>query len=1381
MYKIERTATLIYAAAMSIQRIFHLSDIHLPDGKDDSAKKIDEYKYLFGQIACEFQKLNINRDSDLIVITGDIFNAKTYTTSHSTGLFSIMIKTLSDFAHVVVIPGNHDVNMVDKLPRHDLISPWAAMTDRFTYYARSGVYVHRNLRFGVMSVIDDVGADEVANKVIAAVAGDPSKINVGLAHGGVSFNNGQHGNILTHHFANTFKMVLLGDWHRFQTIPDYSHIAYAGALTQTARDHRRNNGFAVWDVETAQVELKTLRNPWGVLCIEINSDGARTDNQGITDTCNMEPLTWFVIESGTDIKCACMQHGQQCKHTYSVRIECTDATVESVKTRWFDAIVRRYGIRPTICEPVSQSRKLRNTTSAQELKSNIRSDTTIRDIVEKTCNEVAPDLTNDVMAYHNQHYRVSAKDSSRRVWAVHELRIQNFITFQDAHFVIPEGVVALSGNNGMGKSLTVDALCIGIGRKSCRIGHLNEFGNFTITTTCHTGGYASTRKIVKHHKKDSYSGTPFLNSHDAAVTHLTSIMGQDANSVDKGQVFLQTIRKILDIDTMDLYIKNLLVIKKILDSKYDKGFPVARTAEEIEECEKDMKLLSDVCQALRDRLSNIFSEIGGLESEIRIKESNVNPGDIVPIADDSIQITEQKLSALNITVTDVDVANARGKLMEIQMLNGDALVCDLAMLRNRLQNLMKTRADLQHELCDKIPNDISWTKFASNYARLMQDTFPYTMHSINDARAQLQAIARDEQTQIACEGRLANLRKQLVEAEVIPTFDEFTGTSWSDLVANVNVGLNVPYTLEEITHAITKRALLTVSDLGDSYENIKIKLESLKITQQQLTQKIRENKPHDMEFNDACQCCQRNRVKMPSVPDLNAELQIVNSTICEYECYIDAHALDVIIKHHSSALCKMDVMKRITQTRIDREQTIAKLSREIRTCEESIRTCAVNMAHKAKCEAIVATGGEMVELLRVRDAIDCHNDAEIMELSETIKNAQLSLDKYEQLVVDKAKWESIAAMDSDIKMKRELEKMLISLKNTELSRAVAKLRQRLSVLVTERDALSTSFTLEEKKLRGLEDKLRLYQAQLPMYLEYLEYTKQYRVISTYYDIVSKIPNRMLTEITQTLQTHINNTLKQIAPFSAKLTIDASTVHIILEHANGLRTNALIASGSQKFLISIAMHVAFSELVQKDSLDLLVIDEGFSTFDPEHLAKVPELFAYLRGKFRSIIVISHTEEILSIADFTYVIKHDANGKSIFTYPDDKKHRDALEAAKAELATCKPFKDDVMPAAEEYDKVTVQDVAAIKLRSELSAAEIHQGAIPAPSNGPKIPTGNLLSDSAMFLTPSNAGGPRMCNICKSTLVKDDLERHCKKTHTDKLRAYVKKNFKMIFEYK
>lgn len=74
-----------------------------------------------------------------------------------------------------------------------------------------------------------------------------------------------------------------------------------------------------------------------------------------------------------------------------------------------------------------------------------------------------------------------------------------------------------------------------------------------------------------------------------------------------------------------------------------------------------------------------------------------------------------------------------------------------------------------------------------------------------------------------------------------------------------------------------------------------------------------------------------------------------------------------------------------------------------------------------------------------------------------------------------------------------------------------------------------------------------------------------------------------------------------------------------------------ASGFQRFLFSLALRIALTQLGGTPPASHLFIDEGFVACDSEHLAKVPIFLRALLGIYRGVVLFTHLEDLKDTVD------------------------------------------------------------------------------------------------------------------------------------------------------
>ncbi|MCR5587504.1 MAG: hypothetical protein K6F77_08225 [Lachnospiraceae bacterium] len=90
--------------------------------------------------------------------------------------------------------------------------------------------------------------------------------------------------------------------------------------------------------------------------------------------------------------------------------------------------------------------------------------------------------------------------------------------------------------------------------------------------------------------------------------------------------------------------------------------------------------------------------------------------------------------------------------------------------------------------------------------------------------------------------------------------------------------------------------------------------------------------------------------------------------------------------------------------------------------------------------------------------------------------------------------------------------------------------------------------------------------------------------------------------------------------------------IVYDEHTGESRETVSLSGGESFLVSLALALGLSDVVQNHSggvkLDTLFVDEGFGTLDEQYLDNVMKVFTSIKANNRLVGIISHVEELES---------------------------------------------------------------------------------------------------------------------------------------------------------
>lgn len=157
-------------------KIIHLSDLHIR-----LYKRHHEYKIVFNRFYLTLDEWIKNNDSEVacIVITGDLVHSKTDLSPEMVELVSNFLVMLAKKLPVIIIAGNHDLNVANP-HRLDSLSPIISnlKNDNIIYFKNSGIYEMGNLGFAVYSIFGSEDDWPIAHSMT-------QDVKIGLYHGPV--------------------------------------------------------------------------------------------------------------------------------------------------------------------------------------------------------------------------------------------------------------------------------------------------------------------------------------------------------------------------------------------------------------------------------------------------------------------------------------------------------------------------------------------------------------------------------------------------------------------------------------------------------------------------------------------------------------------------------------------------------------------------------------------------------------------------------------------------------------------------------------------------------------------------------------------------------------------------------------------------------------------------------------------------------------------------------------------------------------------------------------------------------------------------------------------------------------------------------------------
>ena len=154
-----------------------------------------------------------------------------------------------------------------------------------------------------------------------------------------------------------------------------------------------------------------------------------------------------------------------------------------------------------------------------------------------------------------------------------------------------------------------------------------------------------------------------------------------------------------------------------------------------------------------------------------------------------------------------------------------------------------------------------------------------------------------------------------------------------------------------------------------------------------------------------------------------------------------------------------------------------------------------------------------------------------------------------------------------------------------------------------------------------------------------------------YDALAKsvcihgIPSIILNKYLEGIQNYMNNLISPFINKTVELILDGNYLYINVYNENEELINIL--GGMEHFIVNISLKITLGKLSVLPKCGLLIIDEGVSVLDKEHIEKFHIIAKFLKTNYKNVIIISHIDGIKDfIAHFITINKHSNNDSNIY---------------------------------------------------------------------------------------------------------------------------------------
>lgn len=1295
---------IIEEQTVPVKHIYQISDVHI-----HLYKRHNEYTEVFDKVIqyLKSEKALIepdnktNRNSSLLcIITGDILHSKSDLSPECVALTYKFIKEISEVMPIVIIPGNHDLNMNNK-NRLDSLTPIICDLPEYNpvyYLNTTGVWQYGNLTLAHASIFDYIipRLDQI-QKTQLLVTTEPN-VNIILFHGRIDgvllFNgtnvqgeeNGLNKKVITLSDFKDYDMGLFGDIHKHQWLDESKTCAYAGSIIQQHHgEDLDQHGLIKWDIGSRSGEFIPISNNYGYVTINI-ADGINdyliADGNVLKQVRTLpKNLHVRVLYSGTTTQVQIAAFISQLKTFHNV----LDFSNQSAATRVVSNRNSGTVSSGTVsASPDASTQALPNVNSTNELNiNNVDYQNRLIEEIIKEQYEDVPDEhieiiknlnkeANRVLIANDTEQDITAPRTGSTKYKLVKMEFDNLFSYGPGNtidFTQFRGVVGIVAPNHTGKSAILDIILWTLFDKFPRKGSTKDIINnrkdsFRAYLELDVGVWRyGIEKSGKRLKDGAAPKTKCIFTRRNMVTGNIESLEKDNGKQTKqliADVFgsyedmINTNFSIQTNSTGFIDAENTARRKELerilrfdflteLAKNANDGFRAKKSV--FEHLQKNMP--PELITKMVDNITKGESRIIELEAKktgfiTRVSELQDLINDLNRRINPEI---EKQLSSV---INDYDLGNID--------LSGGSNLDDS--LKKHVKHLEKQRDD-----CEKKINNL--------LGEIKDTIIELNINSALDSNTVNQSQIKEELARIKSEfqAKRQTLKKEL--DTLSKAIQKHTGEKRA-LRNTQHAKRETEWFESTLTNTITERDayMAKLSDLS-KYDTLIATLEEKNVGyRQRIDEKRIENeqllKAESVPQNMIALLC--NGAALPQIhtglSDINNWLsgKTYNPTSPEFIELLSVYKM-------SGWLEGIDTMSKRSDKTLDKidknSQRVAEYGDRIKKYEQDIQAAKKELGQRHTFDKKVADSNTYIDILRHdKDVVLWNKGIDTLLAELTAKKVTLdkeymstdTLDTCEYLygLLVKYSEQEVIRKDSRTKLSN-MSSIGTNLEDLML-KAEENNKHQDSIIANMRDMDTTNKVLGQVngELEVTKETIAGYRVQLEKMRSdcntKIEVEKMMNMYAVYRDVMKQIPFRLISRVKDVLERKVNDLLAMVTNFSVKFDITDTNIDIYLDRASYEGRPILInnSSGFERFISSLAIRIALMEISQLPSPNFMAVDEGWSCFDNENINNIDVILDHLMIKFDYVLTISHLQVIRQHCDIQVNLRRDEAGFSHVNY-------------------------------------------------------------------------------------------------------------------------------------
>ena len=355
---------------------------------------------------------------------------------------------------------------------------------------------------------------------------------------------------------------------------------------------------------------------------------------------------------------------------------------------------------------------------------------------------------------------------------------------------------------------------------------------------------------------------------------------------------------------------------------------------------------------------------------------------------------------------------------------------------------------------------------------------------------------------------------------------------------------------------------------------------------------------------------------------------------------------NVLVQEKNDAKKEIDSLKIEVSNKLDKISRLGDLDYDP-NCEKCVNNIFVKDAIKTKEdleEDKNRAAAAVAKLKTLENKINIHEDvpqlhAEFEDLNSQIKNELRTIQQETQTIDD---------ILSTITTKESLKKSIkLDIRRTKSYQKDISFNNRLQVKIdTYKDnesVINTEIKAANSDIQQYIGKKSALETKKNEIIQTIESVKdleeKYEAYKYYLIAVDKngVGYSLMSKVLTNVESEVNNILSQIVDFQIIFDMDGKNINNYIAYDDDKSWPLEMASGMEKFISTLAIRVALTNISNLPRPNFIAIDEGWGTMDSDNLNSVHQLFQYLKSVYQFSLVISHIDTMRDFTDLLLEIE------------------------------------------------------------------------------------------------------------------------------------------------